>query len=181
MEPKRLIVINGTMGAGKSAVGQELKGILSGCAYLDGDWCWDMNPFVVNEETKACVLDNIGSVLNRFLSCPQFTGIVFCWVMQTEDIWQEVNKRLLLPGSWEVFRVTLMCREETLRERLEGDIAAGRRERDVVERSLSRLPLYEAQPTHKVWTDGKGLRQIAEEILALAKEAGAPAPGRESR
>ena len=43
------------MGAGKTTVCQELKKLLPPCAFLDGDWCWDMEPFLVTEETKAMV------------------------------------------------------------------------------------------------------------------------------
>lgn len=56
---KHLILVNGTMGVGKTAVCQELKQLLPNCVFLDGDWCWDMSPFVVNDETKAMVMQNI--------------------------------------------------------------------------------------------------------------------------
>ena len=56
---KNLIFINGTMGSGKTAVSQKLKILLNKSVFLDGDWCWDMVPFVVNNETKEMVLENI--------------------------------------------------------------------------------------------------------------------------
>jgi broad-specificity NMP kinase len=49
---KNLIFINGTMGVGKTTTSLELKKILPKCVFLDGDWCWDMSPFIVTEETK---------------------------------------------------------------------------------------------------------------------------------
>ena len=55
------------MGVGKSAVSRELQRILPDCALLDSDNLWDMRPFVVNEDTKACVLANIIACLNNFL------------------------------------------------------------------------------------------------------------------
>jgi len=56
---KNIIFIGGTMGVGKSTVSQALKKDLNDSVCLDGDWCWDMNPFVVNGETNALVMDNI--------------------------------------------------------------------------------------------------------------------------
>ncbi len=53
---KNFIVINGTMGVGKTATGKQLQKLLPNCVFLDGDWCWDASPFIVNEETKAMVL-----------------------------------------------------------------------------------------------------------------------------
>ena len=41
------------MGVGKTTVCQKLKRLLQNSVFLDGDWCWDMDPFVVTEETKA--------------------------------------------------------------------------------------------------------------------------------
>ncbi|MEG2316612.1 MAG: nucleotide kinase, partial [Clostridia bacterium] len=47
-----LYMIAGTMGVGKTAVCQSLKQKLPNAVFLDGDWCWDANPFWVNDETK---------------------------------------------------------------------------------------------------------------------------------
>ena len=79
---KKLILINGTMGAGKTTTCQELLKLLQPCVFLDGDWCWNMNPFIVNEETKQIVVKNISFMLNNFIACSEFEYIIFCWVMQ---------------------------------------------------------------------------------------------------
>ena len=63
---KKLYLIGGTMGVGKTAACQALKRLLPGSVFLDGDWCWDADPFVVNDETKAMVEDNICHLLNNF-------------------------------------------------------------------------------------------------------------------
>ena len=69
---KQLFLIGGPMGVGKTTVCQQLKQKLPGSVFLDGDWCWDANPFLVNEETKAMVLDNICHLLNNFLRCTAY-------------------------------------------------------------------------------------------------------------
>ena len=56
---KTLYLIGGPMGVGKTAAGQALKLLLDNSVFLDGDWCWDMHPFRVTEETKELVLGNI--------------------------------------------------------------------------------------------------------------------------
>ena len=53
---RTLYLIGGPMGVGKTTVCQIMKRRLPRAAFLDGDWCWDMDPFVVTEETKAMVL-----------------------------------------------------------------------------------------------------------------------------
>ena len=37
---KKLIIVNGATGSGKSAVCQRLYPMLERSVYLDGDWCW---------------------------------------------------------------------------------------------------------------------------------------------
>ena len=43
---KRLILLSGPPGVGKSAVGKRLKMKLERSVFLDGDWCWNMQPFL---------------------------------------------------------------------------------------------------------------------------------------
>ena len=80
---KNLIFINGTMGAGKSSVCAELLKMLPNAVYLDGDWCWNMHPFIVTDETKAMVVQNITHLLQNFLNCSEVKNVIFCWVMHT--------------------------------------------------------------------------------------------------
>ena len=51
------------MGVGKTATCRELQKILARNVFLDGDWCWDMQPFVVTDETTAMVGGNIAHLL----------------------------------------------------------------------------------------------------------------------
>lgn len=98
---KNFILIGGPMGVGKTAASRLLQRQLPGCAFLDGDWCWDMRPFVVTDETRAMVMDNICHVLGNFLRCSVFENIVFCWVMHEQSILDELLSRLDTAG-WQV-------------------------------------------------------------------------------
>ena len=57
------------MGVGKTTVSQQLKKTLRNSVFLDGDWCWDADPFQVTEETKKMVMQNICSS-SSFISSP---------------------------------------------------------------------------------------------------------------
>ena len=128
---KRLIFVNGAMGAGKTTVCRELKEMLQPSVFLDGDWCWDMSPFVVTAETQQLVLDNICGMLNRFLACDAFENVIFCWVMHRQEIIDGILARLETGGA-EYRLFTLDITEKALRERLGGDIAQGKRTPDVI-------------------------------------------------
>ena len=160
---KTLIFINGPMGVGKSAVCRELLERLQPGAWLDGDWCWMMRPFQVTEETKAMVMDNITAVLSRFLKSPALDYVIFSWVMQHEEIAKGLLSRLDLENI-AVRRYTLLCSPKILRERIAGDVAAGLRTPDAVERGLSYLPLYEGQDTVNIMTDRMSPAETADRL-----------------
>lgn len=160
---KTLYLIGGTMGVGKTTACRELKALLPNAVLLDGDWCWDMHPFTVNEETKAMVLDNICHLLTNFLRCSAIEHVIFCWVMHEQSIIGDILSRLDT-SACRVVPVSLVCSEEALWARLEKDIAAGLRSAEILERSAHRLPLYQALDTIKIDTTEMSPVQTAQHI-----------------
>lgn len=166
---KTIYIIGGTMGVGKTAVCQNLKTTFNNSVFLDGDWCWDMHPFKVTEETKAMVVDNICHTLNSFLSCSVFENIIFCWVMHEQSIIDNILSRLNLSGC-RVINISLICSEKTLKERLQKDINTGIRTADIIEKSVKRIPLYLKLSTVKIDTSNLTVAETAKEIVRLSKE-----------
>lgn len=165
---KTLYMVGGTMGVGKTTTCTLLRDSLDRCAFLDGDWCWSMHPFVVNEETKALVEDNICHILNGFLRCTAFDSVVFCWVMHDQSILDGLLKRLDLRDV-RVVSVSLVCSEDALRQRLIRDVEAGRRTPDVIARSVQRLKLYDLLDTVKLDVSAMPPEEAAQRIRALAE------------
>ena len=87
---KQLILVGGAMGVGKSAVCRELLRQLTPGVWLDGDWCWNMNPFVVSEENKRMVLSNITHLLRAYLNNSSYRYVLFCWVMDQPLLFEAV-------------------------------------------------------------------------------------------
>ncbi len=163
---KTLYLIGGTMGVGKTTVCKTLKSRLPKCVFLDGDWCWDADPFQVTEETKSMVLDNICHMLSNFIRCFAYENIVFCWVMHEQSIIDDILSRLDT-SACKVKSISLVCEESELRSHLEKDVALGLRSLDVIERSVLRIPLYARLNTVKVDVTGKTVLDISEEIEKL--------------
>ena len=163
---KKLYLIGGTMGVGKTAVSQQLKKDLPNSVFLDGDWCWDANPFQVTEETKTMVTENICYLLNNFLHCSAYENIIFCWVMHEQHIIDSIIEKLDTENC-EVKCISLITDEATLRNRLESDVNAGIRTEDVIERSVARISKYQSLNTIKIDTVNKTIKQVADEIAKV--------------
>lgn len=161
---KKLYLIGGTMGAGKSAVGRELNRLADKSVWLDGDDLWRMNPFTVSENTKLMVMANIRAVINNFLACPDIDCVIFTWVMHEQEIIDDILSGLALDGV-EVRAVSLILSEESLKSRLEKDIAAGIRQPDIVERSLGYLKKYDTLDTEKLDVSGISPEEAAVRIM----------------
>lgn len=159
-------MIGGTMGVGKTAVCQLLKRQLNHCVFLDGDWCWDMHPFEVNEETKQMVLANIKFLLNSFIQCSVYENIIFCWVMHEQSIIDELLSAIET-ANCEVKVISLICREESLRERLQKDVDQGIREPEIIQRSIQRLDGYKTLNSIKLDVSDISASMAAKQIASL--------------
>lgn len=161
---KRLYILCGAMGVGKSATGRALRDLLPDCAFLDGDWCWDMHPFRVTEETKELVLGNIAFLLNRFLRCSACGHVILAWVLHRQEVLDALLEQVDTAGG-AVRPISLVCRPEVLRARIGADIAAGRRDAGAAERALAYLPLCRELHTQHIDTSELTPEQAARRIL----------------
>ena len=163
---KNLYMIGGTMGVGKTTICQKLKQKLNNCVFLDGDWCWDSDPFQVTDETKNMVLNNICFLLNQYIKCSAYENIVFCWVMHEQDIINHILNNIDT-NNCNIKNISLICNKETLRIRLIKDVEDGIRKEDVIERSINRISSYNNLNTLKINTNNKSIDTIVDEIISL--------------
>jgi len=169
MHKKQLIIVNGTMGVGKSATCEELFKALENCVYLEGDWCWMMNPFVVNAESRKMVEDNIIHVLRNFLSYPSFQYVIFGWVLHLEEIHDRILKGLE-DLDFNLIRITLICSEDSLRHRFMKDMNAKLRDHNSLEESTKRLKLYQSMDTIKIDTTDISAAVASQQIMRILLE-----------
>ncbi|MEG2985298.1 MAG: AAA family ATPase [Peptostreptococcaceae bacterium] len=160
---KKLIIINGVMGVGKTTISKLLYKELENSFWLDGDNCWMMNPFIVDDENKNMVLDNISYVINNFIKNSNSQYVVFNWVIHTDEIMNDVLSKIDI-SDVDIYKITLTCSKETLISRIENDIKNGLRDENNVERSLERLLLYNKMNTIKIDTTNKDVSIIVKEI-----------------
>lgn len=163
---KNIIFINGTMAVGKSSTARRLNSLLDASVYLDGDWCWMADPFVVTEETKAMVTDNICHMLNNFIKCSRYKNIIFCWVMDFESIYESIVSKLDTDNC-NIYRFTITCSSRALKQRVENDLSQPGRN---YEKSLERLARFDSMNTVKIYNDDMTARQTARHIKSLISQ-----------
>jgi cytidylate kinase len=167
---KKLVIINGAMGVGKTATSKALYKKLQNSVWLDGDWCWMMNPFIVNEENKEMVLDNITHLLRNFLINSSFEYVIFNWVIHLEEIFDMVLSKL--DGlEFEVIKITLICNEYSFRKRVSKDIENNLREKECLDMGLERIPLYRNMNTIKIDTSDISILETANKIIYLIQNS----------
>lgn len=161
---KNIYLIGGTMGVGKTTTCRIMKQKLENSVFLDGDWCWDMHPFQVTDETKQMVIGNICFLLNSFIKCSAFENIVFCWVMHEQGIIDEILSHLDTTG-FRIHLISLVCDKQALQARLGKDVDEGIRTEDIARKSVERIPLYEVLSTVKVDVSKRSPEQAANFII----------------
>lgn len=142
---KHVYLIGGPMGIGKSTICNQLNQDLDHSVFLDGDWCWNMDPFVVNQDTKNMVLNNITHCLNNFIHTPGIENIIFCWVMHKQDIIDQIIQKLDTEGV-DIHLISLICEKEELIKRMLID----RRDNQTIRKSLQYLEFYKDLDTQKI-------------------------------
>ncbi|WP_225047910.1 AAA family ATPase [Lacticaseibacillus kribbianus] len=167
---KRLILIGGPMGIGKSTLGQYLVDHSADRAvFLDGDWCWAMHPWDFSDENKKMVMANIQFLLNAFIANSRLDTIVFVWVMHQQAIIDELLAGL--HGDFDAHSVSLVATPAELTRRFEQDVAGGVREQAALAGTLARLPLYDAVASLKLDVTGFECAENAARLLALVAQA----------
>lgn len=162
---KTLVIINGAPGVGKTEVTKRLYKRIRPSAWLDGDWCWKINPFEVNDENKRLVESNMIHILNNYLHHKKIEVILFNWVIPMMSLMDHILKQLDLVDV-RVLMVTLMCDPEILKKRLLKD----QRSQDNMTNSLKLLKKYKDMDTIKIDTSSYELDEVVDQIIKIMDE-----------
>ena len=122
---KKLILISGSPCVGKTTVGQHLFEQYNNSAYLDGDWCWCVNPFSVKDTRIRNGDKSMSFVLSNYLSS-EFDYVFLSSVVLTDPKIRESILNDITATDYKVIGFTLTCSDETLakRHRQRGDHGA---------------------------------------------------------
>lgn len=121
---KKLIVILGSNGVGKSTAAKAFLERNERCAYVDADWCRTINPFLLTPATRKAVTENIYCLFKNYLLCEDIDMVVFPYAFHGErkEIFDAVISRLKEDEiDFKVFTIVLRCSLEENRRRCELD------------------------------------------------------------
>ncbi len=159
----KIIILNGPMGVGKTTVGKYIADHNPGTAFIDGDWCMDIHPFVGNQETRDMAVDNILHMIGNYLKCSVCSMVVLVWLMDDPQVVLKITESLSGLKA-EVKNVTLVCNEENLLRRWENDHDCSWRTDEWLDISLRSLPGFAAMD-NVIDTSDRTVEDIAGRIL----------------
>ena len=159
----KVIILNGPMGVGKTTVGKYIADHHPGTAFIDGDWCLDIHPFVGNQETKAMAVDNILHMIGNYQKCSVCNMVVLVWLMDEPWVIQKITQGLSAMKA-EVNNVTLVCSRENLIRRWKDDHNCEWRTDEWLSVSLKSLPGF-ASMENIIDTSDLSVEQVAELVM----------------
>lgn len=160
---KKLIIVSGTMGVGKTTVCKVLYKMAPGSVWLDGDWCWLMNPWDMCDENKAMAMANITTLLCSYLDNSTFENVIFSWVLHRREMIDDLLGRLS-GRQFDLRPFALVCTPDELARRMQQD----GRDPSSVTASAERLPLYSSIGWPIIDTTGMNPEEVALEIYRLS-------------
>lgn len=163
---KKVIIINGPIGVGKTTIGKLLCDKLNKSAFLDGDWCFDLHPFIANKETKDMAIDNIIHIIRNYLNCTQCNFVVFNWVMDKADVYKKIIDSIKSQDAY-LYEITLTCTEKALEDRWYKDTLCGWRNDEWLNISKKSLNYFRGLNTLKIDTSNKNAANVTDEIYSM--------------
>jgi len=167
---KRLILVCGPNGVGKTTACQGLLEALPRSAYTDSDWCRMMNPFAFDTETTEIVRANIAALMTNYLQSSAIENVIFSYGVHgpRPRIFQEVRQELDQNGVvYQFCPILLECSLQEQRRRL---MASGRDSARIERAIRNTRHVYSACAYPAVDTTDLSVSQTVERILSVLAE-----------
>lgn len=114
-----IIVINGSLGVGKTSVAKELLLKFERSVHLDGDAIGDVNPFAIYDEARIAHLYRTLALLIGFHQQNGYPNFVINYVFESADS-LEALLCLLRPLDPAIYVYWLTCDEQEQARRIQG-------------------------------------------------------------
>lgn len=164
---KKLVVLVGPNGVGKSITAKAFMQRHEKCAYIDSDACRAINPFPFTPATKKAVTDNIYCLFKNYLLCVDIEMIVFPYGFHGErkEIFDTIVKRLTDDDiTFEMITIVLKC---SLEENIKRAATDGR-SKERIERGIKNtFHFYDEFGGHCIDTTNLSPEEVVNQICII--------------
>lgn len=166
---KKLLVIIGPNGVGKSTSARAFLDMYSRSAFVDSDWCRVINPFSFSWKTKKTVTDNLYCLIRNYLLCEDILRVIFTYGFHggRKGIFDEVIRRLRKNEriDFECHIIILKCNSDENIRRMRMD---GRDEERIAGAVKNTFDFYDSYDYPVIDTTELNVDQVAEKIAEIA-------------
>lgn len=163
---KKLIVISGPIGIGKSSVAREMLKNLNNSVILDGDQI--VYSITLNKDTEDLEENNIMFLLNAYLQSVAYENILFVWSRTPKQIEETIGKLDNLPQK--IIRILLTGSECALTTHLLKDFSLDKIELGEIKNIVSTIGNFKACSSYlTVDVSGTSVEKITSEIFESIK------------
>ncbi|MBR3515234.1 MAG: hypothetical protein IKO10_02675 [Lachnospiraceae bacterium] len=163
----KVLILNGPMGIGKTTVGTCIADKHPGTAFIDGDWCMDLHPFVGTKETKEMAIDNILHMIGNYSKCSACHMVVLAWLMDEDWVCEKLSTEIRNMGL-EAKQVTIVCEEKQLKEQWAADRNCPWRTDEWLAVALRSLEHF-SKSDDCIKTDGLTIDEVAEAVYDMCQ------------
>ena len=166
---KRLIVICGANGVGKSSVSSKLLELLPNSAYVDSDWCRKINPFDFTAEAADVAKKNILSLMRNYFDCPQVQNVIFPYGFhgRRKEIYESLICELRKEINFELCPVILYCSEVENINRMLND---NRDEARITRALINTRSIYDEYEYPKIDVTNLSISDTVIEIMKIVNQ-----------
>ena len=154
---KKLVLLGGPTGVGKTTALRGIQGRFDASALLDADDVWRVGSKLATPANRIMAIRNVTNTMRGYFEADCELGIV-SWVFARPELYQPVIDALKNHVD-SIQQLYLVADPETLEVRLKE-----RGEPDRIEYALSRLELIESLPFTKIDTTNLSCEQVVDAI-----------------
>lgn len=162
---KRLVVILGANGVGKSTTSRLLNEKIKNSVYIDMEYCCRMNPFQHTEKTIPFIQDNIYALISNCMEHSCVETVLFPYGLHgpREHIYKEIMQKLNQKYQFQYYPIVLECSIDENIARMRMD----KRDDARIQRGLEHSNVYHDTSFPRIDTTNKSVEEVANIVLSM--------------